>query len=90
MHNQEIQTYHEDENQKDDCCSDEFELIEGQDHLKIQLTETELSHPIFVTAFIQAFIFQLSVESQDKPLVYIFPPPLIQQDFQAFYQVYLI
>jgi len=33
MHNQEIQTYHEEENQKEDCCSNEFELIEKLDHL---------------------------------------------------------
>jgi hypothetical protein len=90
MHDMQSHSNHENEMQKDDCCSDEVEWIDGQDQLKIQSTDFELPNLVFVEAFLHAFLFNISIVKEKKSPSYEDPPPLYQKDLQAFYQVYLI
>ncbi|WP_188458818.1 HYC_CC_PP family protein [Psychroflexus planctonicus] len=90
MHSEQSQSKHEHENEKDECCDDEVDLIEGQDQLKIQSTDFELPHPIFVEAFVFTFFSTSSFETEVNTTIYEDPPPLLQRDFQTFYQVFLI
>ena len=90
MHKASLQSKHTHQEQKDDCCDDEVNLIEGQDQLKVQSYEFELPNPYFVEAFIYTFIFNTSFEALEKVDYSENPPPLLLRDFQAHYQVFLI
>mgnify|MGYP000134804088 CR=1 FL=1 len=90
MHSKSSHKNHEQEQQKDDCCDDEVELIEGQDQLKVQSSEFELPHPIFVEAFVFSFLVQIPFEAHPKIDYFENPPPLPLKDFHALFQTYLI
>lgn len=86
----ESKTHHHKEEEAGQCCADETQIIEGQDQLKIQSLEIELPHPYFVEAFFFNFILPTTFEEKETFTFYTPPPPLLQRDVQALYQVYLI
>lgn len=90
MHSQHSPEKHEQDKQEDDCCDDEVELIEGQDQLKMQSSEFELPHPVFVEAFLFSFLVQIPFEAHPKIDYFENPPPLPLKDFHALFQTYLI
>lgn len=76
--------------EESECCDDEVEIIQGQDQLKIQSSDFELPHPVFVEAFVFTFFSTPSFEAEVNTTIYEDPPPLLQRDFQTLYQVFLI
>ncbi|MFO7703127.1 MAG: hypothetical protein R6V37_09105 [Psychroflexus maritimus] len=90
MHGEKTHSEQKHEHKKDECCDDEVELIEGQDQLKIQSTDFELPHPVFVEAFVFTFFLNTSFEAEVNTTICEDPPPLRQRDFQTLYQVFLI
>lgn len=90
MHSEPSHEKHEQEQQKDDCCNDEVELIEGQDQLKVQSSEFELPNPYFVEALVFSFLVQIPFETPSKVDYFENPPPLPSKDFHALFQTYLI
>ncbi len=88
MHNNATQPR---EKQQKSCCDDEFEIIEGQDEIKLQESSIQLPSPTFVAAYIFAFHYvPSSVDNGKNSSEYHSPPPLFQRDVHAFFQVYLI
>lgn len=77
-------------NQDDDCCDDEFEILQGQDELKHHEVSSHLPSPSLIAAFIYTFFATKVVEEGTVTTHYKSPPLLIQRDTHAFYQVYII
>ncbi|QTY27654.1 hypothetical protein [Flavobacterium sp. CS20] len=75
---------------KSNCCNDEVKIIKGQDQLKLQSTDFELPHPIFVQALVYTFFVKPIFQTNTTLSHYEYPPPLYERNFQALYQVYLI
>lgn len=82
--------HHEHEKQKDNCCDDEIEWIEGQDELQLQILEIEFPHTLLLAAWIFTFQLENSVQAKAQISFYESPPILSLRDFQYLFQVFLI
>lgn len=87
MHQEEGQSQ---QNQDKSCCEDEFEMIEGQDEIKLQETSIKFPTPFFLFALAPVFYANAFTKKVDHCFEYKSPPPLFQRDVFAFFQVYLI
>ena len=75
---------------KDNCCSDEQVVVEGQDTLKTSFDNLNKDQQLFVTAFIHSYI-NLFFESQTDLNSYReYTPPLLVRDIQILDQTFLI
>lgn len=81
---------HDNEDENNNCCENQVEVIKGQDQLKLQSSDFQLPLPIFVEAFIFTFFVNSFIEAFTNTAIHGEPPPLFLSDFQAFYQVFLI
>lgn len=79
-----------DESLENHCCGDESFTIEGQDKLKLSLSDLDLEQQYFLVAFTHSFLNvllplkELPVPNED------YPPPLLTRDIQVLDQVFLI
>jgi len=76
--------------QKDTCCNDVLNLIEGQHALKINTTEVSVEQKVGVMfcmpAAIELFeVFDTNIDSFND-----YPPPLLVQDLQLLHEVFII
>lgn len=75
---------------KDDCCSDEQFIVEGQDTIKTSFDNLNKDQQLFVAAFIHSYI-NLFFESQtDLNSFRDYTPPLLVKDIQILDQTFLI
>ena len=72
------------------CCDDESFTMQGQDNLKLSLTDLSLDNQAFLIVFSQTY-FQLftATSERDVPLD-TYPPPLLVKDIQLLDSVFLI
>lgn len=73
------------------CCSDEVEIIKGQDQLKLSVFEDiNFDQQIFLVSYVYTYISCLEVLSQHVvPFQNYFPPHVIR-DIQVLDQVFII
>jgi len=71
------------------CCSEEVQLIEGQDDLKLDLTELD-QQQLFIYSFVLSYIDLF--EGLEKHIVPYkhYKPPLVVRDIQLLDEVFLI
>ncbi|NKI31705.1 hypothetical protein HCU67_07080 [Muricauda sp. DJ-13] len=75
---------------ENNCCDDESFTIEGQDDLKLSWEQLSLGAQVFVVSFLQSsFQINLLPEKNSAP-EQIHPPPLIVEDLNLVYEVFLI
>lgn len=75
---------------KMDCCDDEAFTIEGQDDLKLTFNDLELDQQLFLLAFSTSYLSLFSEDSGLNVPSEVYPPPLLVQDFNILYEVFLI
>lgn len=72
------------------CCDDESFTFEGQDDLKLTFNDLDIGQQIFLVAFAGSY-FSIFTESSEGPIPFdTYPPPLLVQDFNVLYEVFLI
>lgn len=72
------------------CCDDESFTIEGQDDLKLSWEQLSIEAQVFVVSFVQSS-FQVNLLPKKNTVPeQIHPPPLIQEDLNLLYEVFLI
>lgn len=75
---------------KNNCCSTEELVIEGQDDLKLDFSSFDLQSKIFMTSFVYSYI-NLFEDAANKNIHFRdYSPPLIVKDIQVLDEVYLI
>lgn len=75
---------------KYNCCDDESFTLEGQDDLKLTIKDLDLGDQLVLFAFLHSFK-DLYSELKQRPVSNsAYPPPLLAQDLNILYQVYLI
>lgn len=75
---------------KMNCCSNEKIITEGQDELKTPVNKTNVGHDLLTTVFFHSYYYTFPalenhIIPQRGP-----PPPLLVQDINVLYQVFLI
>ena len=75
---------------KKNCCSEEQQLIEGQDNLKLDFTKFDLQQKIFVNTFVYTYINLFEGITKESIHFKDYSPPLIVKDIHALDEVYLI
>lgn len=74
----------------DDCCQNQFELVHNDTDQTVKVLKVDAAQLIFIAAFTQSFIFEITpfiVTEQPKPYL---TPPLIEKDFSILFQSFLI
>lgn len=75
---------------KNNCCSTEELLIEGQDDLKIDFSIFDFKSKTFVASFVYSYV-NLFEDVANKNIHFRdYSPPLIVRDIQVLDEVYLI
>lgn len=72
------------------CCGDETFTIEGQDNLKLSFNDLELGQQIFLVAFTSAYKDLFKVNTEQTVPFDSYPPPILVQDLNILYEVFLI
>ena len=75
---------------KKNCCSEEQQLVEGQDNLKLDFTKFDLQQKIFVSTFVYTYINLFEGITKESIHFKDYSPPLIVKDIHALDEVYLI
>ncbi|MCK0177674.1 hypothetical protein MWU50_00055 [Flavobacteriaceae bacterium S0862] len=75
---------------KNNCCSTEELLIEGQDNLKLDFTKFDLQQKIFVSTFVYTYINLFEGITKESIHFKDYSPPLIVKDIHTLDEVYLI
>lgn len=75
---------------KKNCCSEEQQLIEGQDNLKLDFNTLELQQKVFVASFVYTYINLLEGILNERVYFKEYSPPLIVRDIHVLDEVYLI
>jgi len=75
---------------KKNCCSEEQQLVEGQDNLKLDFVKLDLQQKIFVSAFVYTYINLFEDFAKESVHFKDYSPPLIVKDIHALDEVYLI
>ncbi|MCL6267700.1 HYC_CC_PP family protein [Flagellimonas myxillae] len=79
-----------DEAMDNQCCDDESFTLEGQDNLKLSITDLDLEQQVFLVAFNQSYL-DLFVPVEELPIPHEkYPPPLLVKDIHILDQVFLI
>ena len=75
---------------KKNCCSEETEIIKGQDKLQLTFEKASFDQQIFVAVFLHTYnnLFELSDEVAHSLSIY--PPPLIVKHIYKLDETYLI
>ena len=75
---------------KDNCCSDEQSLVNGQDELQLTLQKISLEKQVFITAFFQSYLelFDFSKEAVSTYTAY--SPPFVVKNIYKLDETYLI
>lgn len=72
------------------CCDDESFTLEGQDDLKVNFEDLGIEQQVFLVVFTHSY-FNLFSNLQEQPVPYdTYPPPLLVEDYNCLYEVYLI
>jgi len=74
----------------DDCCENQFELLQSETERNHNNLNLEAPSLIFVAAFTQVFILGQVVITANTYPTSITSPPLITQDYTILYQTFLI
>ncbi|WP_343487971.1 hypothetical protein [Allomuricauda sp. d1] len=72
------------------CCDDESFTLEGQDDLKLTFNDLEIDQQVFLAAFASSYLDLFTDFSEQTVPFDTYPPPLLVQDFNILYEVYLI
>jgi len=75
---------------KKNCCSEEQQLVEGQDNLKLDFTKFDLQQKIFVSTFVYTYINLFEGITKESIHFKDYSPPLIVKDIHTLDEVYLI
>ncbi|TJY37096.1 HYC_CC_PP family protein [Pontimicrobium aquaticum] len=75
---------------KKNCCSEEQELVKGQDDLKLDFTKLDLQQKIFVSTFVFSYINLFESVAKETIQFKDYSPPLIVKDIYILDEVYLI
>ena len=75
---------------KKNCCDEEVQLIEGQEDLKIELTDLNNQQQLFLYSFVLTYIDLFEgLKEQIVPYKH-YKPPLVVRDIQLLDEVFLI
>ena len=78
------------EMKKNNCCSDEQLVIEGQDDLKNTFSTLTFEQQVFVASFTYSYLSLFEgTTSVEVPFV-DYPPPFVKRDVQVLHQTFLI
>lgn len=72
------------------CCDDESFTLEGQDDLKLTFEDLELGQQFFLTSYATSYLELFSEFSEQSVPNETYPPPILVQDFNILYDVFLI
>ncbi len=72
------------------CCDDESFTLQGQDDLKLSLSDLGLDDQLFLVAFTYSYIDLFAPISQLPVPNEKYPPPLLTKDIQILDEVFLI
>lgn len=72
------------------CCGDESFTLEGQDDLKLNFNDLDLGQQVFLVAFTASYLNLFSELSEQSVPFDRYPPPLLVQDYNILYDVFLI
>ena len=72
------------------CCDDESFTLEGQGDLKLSWEQLSLETQLFVVSFLQSSFQVNLLPEKNTILEQIHPPPLIVEDLNLVYKVFLI
>lgn len=75
---------------KKNCCSDILKQFEGQNELKIDLSNLNFEQQVFITSFVYSYINLFDgLEENIVPFKYYTPPPIVK-DIQVLDSIFLI
>ena len=75
---------------KKNCCSNEQIVIEGQDNLKLDLSNISFQQKIFIASFVYTYSNLFKSIAKENIHFKDYSPPLIVKDIQVLDEVYLI
>lgn len=75
---------------KKNCCTEETEIIKGQNELKLNFDKISFEQQIFVAAYLESYINLFYLLEDAKPSLKAFPPPLIVKQLFKLDETYLI
>jgi hypothetical protein len=75
--------------QKEKCCNDIHELIQGNQNEQQALNSLELDQLQFILTFTYTYL-NLFEDTADLNLANIYSPPLVDRDINVLYQTFLI
>lgn len=72
------------------CCSDEIVAVSGQDNLNLSLEKLSFEQPLFMAAFVYAYIHSFNTLNEKVVPFTEYASPPITRDIITLDQVYLI
>lgn len=75
---------------KKNCCSEEIEIIKGQDELKINFDKISFDQQTFVAVFFHTYINLFPSVKEARPSLKANPAPLIVRQLYKLDETYLI
>ncbi len=89
-HQQSSSSEHGDFKDANECCQNQFELVQNDSDQNLKVVQIDAAQLIFVAAFTQLFIFGIDpVNSTEYSHVFI-SPPSIDKDYTVLFQSFLI
>lgn len=71
------------------CCENEYQTLQLDENVKSQ-SNVKLTNPVFLVAFVHAFIKRLVFNDQAPVQFADYTPPLPDEDIQVLFQTFLI
>ena len=75
---------------KDQCCQNQFELIQLEVDQNLKVVNVSAPQMIFIAAFTQAFLLDQVLVLMPVSISSFDPPPINPQDYTVLYQTFLI
>jgi len=76
--------------EKEPCCKDISEIIEGNQNEQRAIQSLEIQQLQFITAFVDSYISLFNEEAETTTFYNDYPPPLIVKNIYKLDEVYLI
>jgi len=83
-------TSSENSNTMKGCCSDEEIKMEGQDDLKLPISDISFDEQVFIVSFLHSYIEQFQTTEEKKNAFFDYPPPFIVRQIFKLDETYLI
>ena len=77
--------------EKEPCCKDTMQVVQGNDtNQQAQQMNLDIAQVQFIATFVYSFVLNYQLPTNTSKIVDYSPPPLVRNNIQSLFQVFII